>query len=227
MMPLPAASLRFTLGSMVVRMASVAVLLGACGSSETGTRATADVAGGAAGAFPGGAGGASASRAADSAAGGGGAGGRGGASGSAGSGSGGHGQLGACHPIEARRYDIERSCFAPVRELAGVCLRESAPDTTTGTAEVSCLVDPDGTRWLVRQGYTVCLEAGDGTVMDGFGGGWETWALNGLCGRDPWLLWLDGGDAGDAACRDAFDAVTLGFDDLDWTIADIGPACTS
>jgi putative addiction module component (TIGR02574 family) len=84
-MPLPAASLRFTLGSMVVRMASVAVLLGACGSSETGTRATADVAGGAAGAFPGGAGGASASRAADSAAGGGGAGGRGGASGSAGS----------------------------------------------------------------------------------------------------------------------------------------------
>lgn len=102
-----------------------------------------------------------------------------------------------CIPIVARAYDTGGDCYAPKATLPDVCLRETAPDTTTGLTEIACLSAPDGKSYAIVKGYTQCLVTKYA--------GWSAEGDAGLCEAQP---------TGDCAA-----AVSRGY----WSLGVFGP----
>jgi hypothetical protein len=102
-------------------------------------------------------------------------------------------ELGPCRPVIARSYDPKLDCYGLEEALPGLCLRETAPGTTSGAWEMACLVAADGTRYMAAKGYTECLEGYGWSTQNtnGVGPGWTVKGAGGLCLQ---------GDTGDTLC---------------------------
>ena len=64
-----------------------------------------------------------------------------------------------CAGVEAFPLDVDNRCFSSKVTLSDVCLRETQPETTTGTGSPACLVGPEGNVYFVENyGYTQILD---------------------------------------------------------------------
>lgn len=74
-----------------------------------------------------------------------------------------------CSPVDGFRVVEEQRCMEARTELDGVCLLETAPDSTSGQATEACLTGSDGSTYIV---------AGYGYTMDLVGEGWSAYGLD-------------------------------------------------